>query len=1066
MTSVSLPRSLRRGAGLLLVLLVAVPGLSAQTGSITGTIMDTGSGLPVASAQVFIAELDLGVLSQQNGSYNLQNVPAGTQTVTVQRLGYREAAQTVQVTAGDPVVVNFAITESALQLDEVIVTGTPGGTQRRAIGNTVARLDASTVLQDVAVTNMQDLLTARTPSLRFTNLMGNVGAGSSITIRGVGSFSDARNDPLIYVDGVRVNNESQAGPITGEGGIVNVLNDFNPEEIESIEVIKGPAAASLYGTEASAGVIQIITKRGNEGAPQFNLSVRQGSNFLIDPAEMLGTLWTCPTDPSPGPTDCSQESELAPYNMVEEANRYIREGYFPWPRQDLFSYGHTQSYNVDVRGGTETIRYFLSSGFDDEEGVLWFNTNERKSARANIGVLLSEALSLDVSMGYADGYTRFATPVRGDGGIWQDLVWSNGFYLDRINPFNTPRANPRLGGFQEHLPSDVAEVMATRDFSRFTGSATLNYTSPDFSFWDIDGSLTQRLVVGIDKSWDTNQAVFPIEDGVVPEHLREYTDTWAAQYSETQTGEMTYDRPIQTNLSFDYATTLNLQPNDVWRFSTSFGAQYYVDQLDRFQNEGNGFASTLSRTINQLSQSQILTSYWFIENKSLGVYVQEEVGWNDRLFLTGAVRFDDNSTFGVDAPAQRYPKVSGTWVISEESFWNIDQISSLRLRGAWGKAGRQPSSTSGQNIYVAIPGPGGSAAIRPSSPGNPGIEPEVSTEIEAGFDIALFDDRISAEFTNYHRRNEQALLNLAALSSFGFPGSVSENLGRIDNWGWETLVSARIYENSALAFDLDLSADFTGNEIRDLGDYPGSTRIRVGYPYPNFVTDNWVLRAEFDPNGRYRNAFGEAMNGWCDEGTSLAPEGAENPNLYGRVPSGVEQPCQDIFDQRILAGPAYDRYTFTVAPRLTLLQGQLQFFALAEGRYGRINQDSAHQWGHTYNNSKISRLENEAQWAVSERLNRSGASWELEIYKGGFWKLREVGARYSLPQALVQRTGAERATVSFSARNAWIMWQEQKEIWGLPIPDPEFGDPNDLDGSNVYSTPGMTSLNATLRVTF
>ena len=1066
MTSVSLPQPLRSGAGLLLFLLVAVPGLSAQTGSIAGTVMDAGSGLPVASAQVFIAELDLGVLSQQNGSYNLQNVPAGTQTITVQRLGYREAAQTVQVPAGDAVVVDFAISESALQLDEVIVTGTPGGTQRRAIGNTVARLDASTVLQDVAVTNMQDLLTARTPSLRFTNLMGNVGAGSSITIRGVGSFSDSRNDPLIYVDGVRVNNESQAGPITGEGGIVNVLNDFNPEEIESIEVIKGPAAASLYGTEASAGVIQIITKRGNEGAPQFNLSVRQGSNFLIDPSAMLGTLWTCPTDPSPGPTDCSQESELEPYNMVDEANQYIRDGYFPWPTENLFQYGHTQSYNVDVRGGTETIRYFLSSGFDDEEGVLWFNTNERKSARANIGVLLSEALSLDVSMGYADGYTRFATPVTGDGGIWQDLVWSNGFYLDRINAFGTPRSNPRLGGFQEHLPSDVAEVMATRDFSRFTGSATLNYTSPDFTFMDIDGSLTQRLVVGIDKSWDTNQAVFPVEDGVVPEHLREFTDTWAAQYSETQTGEMTYDRPIQTNLSFDYATTLNLQPADAWRFSTSFGAQYYVDQFDRFQNAGNGFASTLSRTINQLSQSQILTTYEFIENKSLGVYVQEEVGWNDRLFLTGAIRFDDNSTFGVDAPAQQYPKVSGTWVISEENFWNVDQISSLRLRGAWGKAGRQPSSTSAQNIYVAIPGPGGSAAIRPDSPGNPAIEPEVSTEIEVGFDVALFDDRISAEFTNYHRRNEQALLNLAALSSFGFPGSVSQNLGRIDNWGWETLVSARIYENSTLAFDLDLSADFTGNEIRDLGDYPGSTTIRVGYPYPNFVTDNWVLRAEFDPNGRYRNAFGEAMSGWCDEGTSLAPEGAESPNIYGRVPSGVEQPCQDIFDQRILAGPAYDRYTFTVAPRLTLLQGQLQFFALAEGRYGRINQDSAHQWGHTYNNSQISRLENDAQWAVSERLNRSGASWELEIYRGGFWKLREVGARYSLPQALVQRTGAERATVSFSARNAWIMWQEQKEIWGLPIPDPEFGDPNDLDGSNVYSTPGMTSLNATLRVTF
>ena len=559
---------------------------------------------------------------------------AGTQTVTVQRLGYREATQAVTVPGGDAAVVNFAISESALQLDEVIVTGTPGGTQRRAIGNTVARLDASTVAQDIAVTNMQDLLTARTPSLSFTNLMGNVGSGSRITIRGVGSFSEARNDPLIYVDGVRVNNDATAGPTTGEGAVVNVLNDFNPEEIESVEIIKGPAAASLYGTEASAGVIQIITKRGSEGTPQFNLSVRQGANFLNDPSAMLGTMWTCPTDPSPGPTDCENESDLEPYNMVDEANRYIREGYFPWQTPELFQYGQTQSYNVDVRGGTETIRYFLSSGLDDEEGVLWFNFNERKSVRANIGVLLSEQFSLDVSTGYTDGYTRLATPVAGDGGVWQDLVWSNGFYLDRVNPFDQPRANPRLGGFQEHLPSDVAEVKATRDYSRFTGSATLNYTSPNFSFANIDGSLTQRLVLGIDQGWDINQAVFQVEGGVVPEHLREYTETWAAQYSETQTDEMTYDRPIRTNLSFVYATTLNLQPSDSWRFSTSLGAQYYVDQLYRFWNFGNGFASPLSTTINQLSQSQILTDYEFIENKSLGFYVQEEVGWNDRLFLT------------------------------------------------------------------------------------------------------------------------------------------------------------------------------------------------------------------------------------------------------------------------------------------------------------------------------------------------------------------------------------------------------------------------------------------------
>ena len=337
------------------------------------------------------------------------------------------------------------------------------------------------IAQDVAITNFQDLLTARSTGLRFTARVGSVGAGGQIMIRGAGSFDNERSEPLIYVDGIRVNNSSQVGPATGEGRLSSALNDFNPEDVESIEIIKGPAAASLYGTEASAGVIQIITKRGQQGAPQFNVSVRQGVNWLPNPAGQVGTQWTCPTDSSPGPVECENEADLVSYNMYDESTRYIREGYFDWPTPNLYQYGHSQSYNVDVRGGAESIRYFLSANVDDEEGIVWFNTNEVVRLRANIGLILSENLSLDVSTGYTDGDTRYALPVGGDGGIWQDLLWSNGFFLDRVTPFSDIEGAPRTGGYQEHLPTDVAEVEATRDFARFTGSATMSFNIDDFS---------------------------------------------------------------------------------------------------------------------------------------------------------------------------------------------------------------------------------------------------------------------------------------------------------------------------------------------------------------------------------------------------------------------------------------------------------------------------------------------------------------------------------------------------------------------------------------------------------
>ena len=630
-------RVLSAFGALVTALLLVVPSLGAQQGgTITGRVLDSDTGQPLAAVQVFISALDLGGLTQQNGRYLLQNVPAGTHTITVARIGYRTAEAQASVGGGQTVEQNFLITEEALALDEIIVTGTPGGTQRRAIGNTVASVAVSDITADVAVSSFQDLLAGRTPGLQFVTQSGNVGTGSGITIRGVTSFNTGRNRPLIYVDGVRVDNADNKGPTIGEAtgsrGQASSMDDFNPEDIASIEIIKGPAAASLYGTEASAGVIQIITKKGAQGAPEFNVSVREGVNYMRDPAYRMGTMWACPTDAGPGPVECPAESDLIKYNMYDEGTRYISEGYFDWPTPNLYQNGLAQSYNVDVRGGTDAIRYFVSAGFDDQEGIVWYNTDQTFRMRGNVGVVFDEHFSMDLSTGYVEGKTRFANATKGDGGIWQDLLWSSGTPLDRVNSFGSGAlSNFRLGGFQEHLPTDVADIEARRNYSRFTGAATLNFESGDYSLGSLDATLTQRLVVGLDKAWDVNTSLYPLEVGPVPgiggacvycratqQDLSVYSSTWKSVYSETLTGEMELTRPIQTSTSFDYAITQNLDLNGVWGFATSVGAQYYTSKNERFGNNGNGFASPLSRTVNQLSQSQIVTDFESIENKSLG----------------------------------------------------------------------------------------------------------------------------------------------------------------------------------------------------------------------------------------------------------------------------------------------------------------------------------------------------------------------------------------------------------------------------------------------------------------
>ena len=1106
------------------VTLLAVPGLAAQTGSVAGRVVDGSSGQPIPAAQVFIADLDIGVLSQQNGSYILLNVPAGPRSVTVQRIGYRQVSQNVTVAAGQTAVLDFRITEEALALDEIIITGTPGGTQRRAIGNAVTSVEASSVVQDVAISGMQDLLAGRTPGLQFNVMNGTVGTGSPVRIRGVSSFSLGTN-PIIIVDGVRVNNDSSAGPTIGSGDEVNTLDDFNPEDIESIEILKGPAAASLYGTEATAGVIQIITKKGREGAPQFNISVRQGRNYMSDPAGRLGTMYYCPTQPTPSLTigvACTDRSQLEPYNMYEEANNYLAAGYGNgglWQTERLYSNGPAQSYNLDVRGGTQAINYFLSANYDDETGFVFYNTDKTFRIRGNVGVTFGDRINLAVSTGYVDGTTTFGSATVSDGAEWQDLVWSNGFYLDRNNPFGTTGActgsgcapNPRLGGFQEHLPYDIAsDVEATRNYQRFTGSATLNFTSGDVNIGGMTGSLTQRAVVGIDRGWDINRNLFLREDGIVPSWLVDYCasaervatgapatcapTSWGAVYTETANGEMSYERPINSNLSFDYAFTASLRPNDTFGFNTSFGAQYYRRVQDNFANTGQGFASFTSTTINQIAQSNISTSYSRVENRSLGFYVQEEINFADRIFLTGAIRFDDNSTFGVDAPAQKYPKLSATWVVSDESFWSFDVVNSLRVRGAWGKAGRQPSALSQFNVYTVVPGAGGASAIRAAAPGNTGVEPEISTELELGFDIAVLDDRLSGEFTHYQRQNKQSLLGIANISSTGFPGSVDTNIGQIDNWGWEASLSARVLESDLISFDLDLGADYTNNEIKSLcADvnsvntcFSGTASIREGYPYPNRTTADLVVDAGFDQtllncttalyaagtNCRWgQNAFGRTLYAYCDQGVTSAPGGITDPNVnrYSRYPGGAIGQCgaPGFVDQNLYAGRGFATHTFSVGPRVTMLEGDLQVFALAEGQYGRIGDDSGHLWGHNYRNSAISRVQDDAAWVAGDLAMGTACSQFNCYFDQDFWKLREVGMRYNLPQGLIAATGAEQASIAISPRNVYTLWQAQKRIYGQVITDPENGNPNQITGGgNFYAQPPMSSVNMTLRVTF
>jgi TonB-linked SusC/RagA family outer membrane protein len=1062
------PRLCLTGA-LFAALLLAVPNASAQ--QVTGRVTDGRSGQPMAAVQVFIAGSGVGALSQQNGRYLLLNVPVGSHTITAQRIGYGSSSQQVTVAAGQTVQLDFTLAEEALGLDEIIVTGTPGGTQRRAIGNAVTSVDASQVAAKVQVNTMQDLLTGRSPGAQFSRSNGNVGTGSRIQIRGVKSFN-LSSDPLIFVDGIRIDNKAERGPSLGDNREVNPLDEINPQDIQSIEIIKGPAAATLYGTEASAGVIQIITKRGSQGDASFDMSVRQGVNYMRDPAGRLGDFWTCtgdktkvipgsvtPTSPQGvryGPNDvCTPESgRLVAYNPYDEANAVIHDGTIGWPTQDLFQTGASQSFNLSVTGGVPAARYFLSTNYDLDEGVEYWNENKALRVRANVNVVFSEKFTLDVSTGFTNGFTQFGQQVPTDGGLWEDLVWGSGFTAPRINggAVNEPRL---VGGFQEHLPPDVADIDVTRDYQRFTGSATMSVIPTSW--------LSTRAIIGIDRGWEVNTTFFPLYSGQCG-LLKDAAPCANSVFPRTREGEITLETPSTTNVSLDVGATARAQVTSQIGAATSAGVQFYTREEERLTNIGRGFASPLSTTVNQTPVSKAEIRYEFVQNKSAGFYVQEELNWNQRIFLTGALRFDDNSAFGSELDPEIYPKLAATWTVSDESFFTVPMVNSLRFRSAWGASGRQPDAFARVTRFEVIGGPSGTTALRPVGPGNPEVGPERSTELEMGFDVALFNSRVSSEFTYFRAKTEGALLNLSLPPTMGSRGSIQQNLGRLDNWGWELSVNNRVYETPTMSFNLDLTGSHVDNEIKDLGDFPGTDAIKVGYPYPNYTARHFVTEARYDPTGTIVDGHTLATTGrapqrivaLCDKGTRLG----DSPK-HGLVRGGESVPCASKDAERLLYGRGFYTYRFSVTPSLSLFENALAIHVMADGAHGKKSQNTRDA-GARYNNYYESRCECDPFWVAGDRL---GTAQVWGFHNSSFWKLREVGMRYNLPVSLTERVGAQRASLSVSAREIANLWVAQEDNWGARVADPEESRINDGQ-ANYRVMPPLSRVSAEMRFTF
>ena len=933
----------------------------ATTGRITGTVTDATNGAPIEAAQVLVAGTTVGATTDPQGRYTIQSVPAGTVTLVVRRIGYTEGGRTaVVVTAGGVTTANFQLTTAPRQLNEVVVTGTAGGTQKRAIGNVVATVNADSILAVAPIANINQLVGQRTAGVMMLPGTGQVGTGSAVRIRGNSSLS-LSNEPIIYIDGVRMDSDANRGPGQRGGANVSALNDIHPDDIESIEIIKGPAAATLYGTEASNGVIQIITKRGRAGRPEFDVNVRTGTNWLWNPAGRVGMRYM-PDTANPG--------KLIGFNVYQNE---IDSG-----RDPIFGYGRLQSYSLNVRGGTEAARYFVSATRNDDVGVVDWNTDKQNALRANLEMTLSPKLQAKVNTSYNSGQTRLA-----QGSIATDpfsnLIWSNPRFL-----------NDARRGWNSAPPEEWSDAESRFDNDRTTGSLEFRYQPASWS--------SHRLVTGLDLNSEVSSTLYPQE----PEGANHF-------FGPLALGDKSVTRGARRFLTVDYSGSAILPWND-YVFTPSVGFQYYKRRSTFITARGSQFPAVPITTVSGGSVKD--AGETFVENATAGVYFQQQVGWKNRLFLTGAMRADANSAFGEEFKAAYYPKLSASWVVHEEPFFNLGWVQELRVRGAWGAAGQQPATFAASRLYSPTVGYQNQPSLLPTAFGNPTLKPERGEELELGFD-ATFLDRFDVGFTRYQRAVKDAIVERPLAPSSGFTGSQIVNIGLLNAWGNELSINARVLERPRFGWTIGTQISTMRNEIKDLGGLASiglgtQSYHRAGYSIGDLFMRR-IVSAELDANGAVIPAAA-----LCDGGTG--PKGID--------PGGALVPCSQA--PQVWLGRSQPTWTFGLDNNFTVFRN-VRLYARLEGNGGHKQVNTEIRAMHNQSTTEGVLLKNNPKLAAT-RIYENDATG---VYEAGFLRLREVSATYNLPDAFAERFGARRGSLSLGMRNVSMLWTAQHG-WNTP----------------------------------
>ncbi len=1008
----------------------------AQKATISGTITDK-ENLPLIGATVRIENTTIGTVTDINGKFAIENADTGKVTVVVSYIGFTSQKKTFILSEGQTETFNITLKEDALKLNEVVVVGY-GLAQKRDVTGSMVTIKAEEI-KNIPMPSFEQAVQGKAAGVQITSANGLAGAPVKVNIRGTNSIT-AGSEPLYVIDGIPMTTgDFSPGNL---GSRTSALADLNPNDIESIEILKDAAAAAIYGSRGANGVVIITTKKGKSGKTKFDVDYSYGiiseTNRMkfLSASEQLA-LRDRAADEAGKPHD--NPNALIYGNLTRaQADSVAALGGSDWIGATLRR-GMLQQANLSASGGNEKTTFYIGGSYRDEKSFLVGNNYKRFSTRINLDNKATEKLKLGTNIGLTYSINN-RVPIGDAGGLgWAQQIPSYIPIKNADGTFYNPNFNPVWELENHTFTANVFRTIAGI-YADYQIYKDLNFRS-EFSIDNLNQIETEfkfrntQDTSSVSDAWDRRTNVF----------------NW------NNNNYFTYTKKVKEQHDFTFTLGNALQHS----YTTGIGLHGWGFSNDYFQNPGN--APSANQAGYGYETSYAFDSYFFRTNYK----------FRDKYLASVSLRRDGSSRFGKNNRYGWFPAFSAGWILSDEEFMKkYSFISFLKLRSSYGYTGNANIGDFAHlGYFVSTGGYNASPALVPATLANPGLRWEKSAQLDVNLDIAFFENRISLSTTYYDKRSKDLLLYVATPTSSGY-NSVLQNIGSLKNSGVEITFSTKNFTKK-FTWSTDFNIAFNRNKVLDVAGLkpdafesgePGEGRVVYGYPVgQSYVVPFYGIqqqdgyRVQFDAGGNaLLDANGNQKKYFVKAGTELFYD------LNGNIMT-YQNPTGNFYqDNRRPMGNPLPKFIGGLTNTFTYFGFDLNFLFVCV-------------WGNTiYDDpakNQIGRWENQAQrpeiqnaWNAQNESNTvpslnsytTSVNSSRFLYDASYIRLRSLTFGYSLPEKITEKIHLNQLRFFVNATNLWT-WTK------YPGWDPEVlrnVDPNKQQGNISFSGPSYQTPQA------